>query len=135
MYIRRGLVVMYCERLRTTGLNPTDETAGWALDIASRFGVTDINVDDIGVGAGVFDLMNSIGPTRGVRVHPVNFGSAARDNEHFANRRAEDYMGLRQRFESGEISLGHIAEDSAGPGEIDTLLPELTGLRWKPHTP
>jgi phage terminase large subunit len=136
IFIRRGPVVLYGEQFSPASTNPTEETIGWALEIATRFGVTDINCDDIGVGAGVFDGLAAIAPMRGgIHVHPINAGSKPRDTEHFLNRRAEDYMGLRQRFETGEITLTNIAHDPAGPAQIDRLLPELTGLQWKPITP
>jgi hypothetical protein len=39
------------------------------------------------------------------------------------------------RFESKEISLVNIAEDLAGPKQIDRLLPELSGLKKNPVSP
>ncbi len=135
IFIRRGPVVLYGEEFNATSTNPTRETVEWALDTALRFGVTDINVDDIGIGKGVADELEEAALPHRIQVHPINFGSKPRDTEHYLNRRAEDYMGLRMRFESKEISLVNIAEDLAGPKQIDRLLPELSGLKKNPVSP
>ena len=136
LFIRRGPVVLYGEEFMVSSSNPTRETVEWALERAIRFGVTDINVDDIGVGKGVADELTDAARAHKIQVHPINFGSAARDTEHYINRRAEDYMGLRMRFEAkDQISLVNIANDPAGTKQIDRLMPELSGLKKNPISP
>lgn len=117
--IRRGPVVLeYQERHG----HDTVQVAGWAADLARKYGVTDINVDAIGVGAGVAPVLR--GQTS-ASVHEIMAGAAARDSEHYVNLRAEMSWGLRERFESGEISLANIPRDA-----LERLSGELTGVRW-----
>lgn len=120
-WIRRGPQVMYYEERHG---QDTVQTAGWAAAIARRFGVTDVNYDATGVGAGVGPVLRPQLP--GVRVHDVMPGGGADDKEQFANRRAEMYWGLRDRFEEGEISLAAIQHAA-----VERLAPEVTGLQWK----
>ena len=119
--VRRGPHALHYEERH--GWDPV-QVAGWAAGIARRFGVTDINFDATGVGAGVGPVLRPQLP--GVRVHDVMPGSSADDKEQFANRRAEMYWALRERFEGGELSL--VAMPRAA---LERLSPELTGVRWK----
>jgi hypothetical protein len=56
-----------------------------------------------------------------VTIYGVNVGEAARDSEKFANKRAELYWGLRERFRQGEISI---------PADDSILLDQLTQIRF-----
>lgn len=125
--IRRGPVVL---SLGSVHGQDTVEVAEWALETATRAGVTDINVDEIGVGAGVVDALRRLCAARQIHVNGINAGANPRDTEHFQNRRAEDYMGLRERFEKGDIALSNLSRE-----DLERLIPELTGLRWKPASP
>ncbi len=60
-----------------------------------------INVDEIGIGAGVLDRLTELD----LPVVGINVGTSAIDKERFANLRAEIYWTLRERFEAGEIDL------------------------------
>ena len=60
-----------------------------------------VRVDSIGVGGGVVDALKA----EGVPVGEVNVGVPALDTEKFANRRAELYWLLAERFKVGEISI------------------------------
>ncbi len=117
--VRRGPVVLHCEERHG---HDTVQVAGWAADLARRYGATDINVDAIGVGAGVAPVLRQ---QTSAKVHEIMAGAPARDSERFANLRAEMSWGLRERFESGEISLANLPRDV-----VDRLSGELTGIRW-----
>ena len=77
-----------------------------------------IAVDCIGIGAGVVDRLRELG-TDGVIA--VNVSHAAYDPDRFANRRAELYWGLRERFHKGTISIK----------DDPRLIEELAAIRYK----
>lgn len=112
--VRRGPVV--------TGLwvfPPSDvmTTTGRALDLARQHGVGKINVDEVGLGAGVLDRMREIGSVEAVG---INGGRKANVPERYLNLRAEMFDALKQRFHSGEISICDDAE----------LISELASLKY-----
>lgn len=75
-----------------------------------------INVDEIGIGAGVLDRLTELD----LPVVGVNVGTAASDRERFANLRAEIFWTLRERFEAGEIDIE----------EDDELASQLASIRY-----
>ena len=77
----------------------------------------DVEVDDVGVGAGVLDrLLES-----DVDVVGFNGGSSPIDKDRFINARAEAYWMLREAFEQGEIDID--------PTD-DQLAAQLGSLKW-----
>jgi len=80
----------------------TQEVAKRIYELSLEHGAENINIDVIGVGAGVVDALNSIG-VQGV--NGVNVGEQAWDNTRFANRKAELWFSLRQRMLDGELSI------------------------------
>ena len=118
-YVRRGSVLVHADYWRG---NDTMASAGRIAALARRYGPCSVNIDEIGVGAGVVDrMLEEFGNAPGIRVVGVNVGEAARDSEHYANRRSEIFQGLADRFKSGDISL---------PGEDSILLSQLTALKF-----
>ena len=67
------------------------------------------NVDGVGVGGGVVDILTEMGAD----VHDLQAGSAASDTERFINARAEWYWGLRERFEQGDIDIDPLDDELA----------------------
>lgn len=111
--VRRGSVVV---RLETWRGSDTMATAGRVAALGREYGAQRIQVDEIGIGAGVLDRLQGDGlPAVG-----VNVGEAASDSEHYANKRAEIFFALQERFKTGDISL---PDDS-------TLLAQLTSLKF-----
>lgn len=80
-----------------------------------------VNVDVIGVGAGVYDRLHE----QQHPCSPINVGGAPIDRERFENLRAELYWNLRERFQSGEIDLSRLA-----PAAYDRLSGELTAMKF-----
>ncbi len=65
-----------------------------------------VNIDEVGVGAGLYDNLRHREDYKApVSIVGVNGGEAARDNVHYANRRAEEFFGLARRFREGAISI------------------------------
>src|SRR5438067_6867421 len=95
----------------------TMETAGRVKLSLAETGAVNAAIGADGLGAGVFDRLLE----QGIPVQELRGGFQARDNEHFANRRAEWYWGLRERFETGDIDIP----------EDDELLAQLTSIKWK----
>jgi len=100
--------------MNTTGVAKEVET------LAYRFHPESIAVDSVGIGAGVVDDLLR----RGIEgVLSMNGAEAAHDRERFANRRAELYWGLRERFFHGDIQLTNdplLAEELAQTRHIYT---------------
>jgi len=71
-------------------------------DVAAEDMSEAVNVDVIGIGAGVVDALNDMG-VQGV--NGVNVAEQAWDSEKFANRKAELYWGLRDRFLNDDICI------------------------------
>ncbi|MHB8573561.1 MAG: hypothetical protein ACYDAY_11520 [Candidatus Dormibacteria bacterium] len=102
----------------------TVEVANKTRDIVVELGCVAAKVDDIGVGAGVVDNLKRILPD-GVKLTGINVGEAAGDSERFANKRAEYWWGLRERFHQGDINLGGLQ-----PRLAARLIAEVTGVRY-----
>jgi len=96
--VRRGPVV----RLHSVAAKEdTMQTAGRVIRALSETGAGVAKVDVIGLGAGVVDRLKE----QGKPVQEMNAAEAASDPERFANRRAEWYWALRERFQEGSIDL------------------------------
>jgi len=121
--VRQGSAVLGCISWRG---NDTMSSAGRVAALIREWSASVVNVDDIGVGAGVVDrLAEEFANDRNVTVVGVNVGESAMDSEHYANRRSEIFQGLSDRFKQGDISL---------PGEDQILLSQLTALKFS-YTP
>ena len=94
--------------VRTIGSSPTTQTAGEVLALM-RTHAASANVDGVGVGGGVVDILTEMGAD----VHDLQAGSAASDTERFVNARAEWYWGLRERFEQGDIDIDPLDDELA----------------------
>lgn len=98
----------------------TMETVGHVRLALDQTGASNVAVDADGLGAGVFDRLSELGEA----VQELRGGFRARDADRFANRRAEWYWTLRDKFEAGEIDIE----------ENDELLSQLTSIKWKPNS-
>ncbi len=87
----------------------TTETTGRVIAAKRETGADEIRVDGVGVGGGVVDQLTA----QGFGVLDMQAGAAAQDRERFVNSRAEWYWALRERFESGDISLDPADEELA----------------------
>jgi phage terminase large subunit len=103
------------------------ETAGSTLDILGREqpDTTEIKVDVIGLGAGVYDVLSRIVSDRSTWSHltvtPVNFSKKPNDPESYNNCRSEAYGVIAERFRLGQIA-----------GQIhDQAQADLTGIKGK----
>ncbi len=95
----------------------TMEVAGKIKNLAYDLSPQAIAIDSIGIGAGVVDRLFEMG-VEGVEA--VNVSKPAFDVERFANRRAELYWGLRERFHTGDIVI---------PRE-EKLIEELASIKY-----
>jgi phage terminase large subunit len=75
-------------------------------------------IDEVGVGAGVFDRLNEMG----LPVEGYNGGVTANDCEAFVNLRAESYWYLREMFEQDAIDLDPDDEELAA---------QLCAIKWE----
>ena len=95
---RRGMIVEEMQSHR--GLD-TMKLVGRVVDAIEAWHPEAVVVDEVGIGAGVVDRLRELGH----RVQAVNVGRPARENDHFANLRAEGYWILRQLFMDGTVSI------------------------------
>lgn len=88
---------------------PTTETAGEVIRalISTRAEVA--QVDGVGVGGGVVDILAE----QGIPVADMQAGSGPIDKERFINARAEWYWTLRMRFETGEMDIDPLDDELA----------------------
>lgn len=112
--LRVGPVVTHLEAVRGADLM---EVCGRIVRLAYEERPESIAIDSIGLGAGVVDRLNEL---QIAGVEAVNVALPANDRERFANRRAELYWGLRERFRRGEIALPR----------NETLCEQLASLRY-----
>ena len=89
----RQMGLKVCKRLDSNDLMAT---AGEIQRIAKEINASKIVVDTTGLGAGLYDRLREL---LGSMVDGVNFGAAAWDKQHYANRRAEIWDGMRQWFD------------------------------------
>ncbi len=92
------------------------QLTGWIVDAIRDYMPSRICVDEIGVGAGVVDRLKD----QGHRVQGINVARRARQDELFANVRAEGYWRLREKFSSFQISI---------PSD-NQLMGELAAMRY-----
>jgi hypothetical protein len=97
----------------------TMETCGRIIRIAERCAIRpeDIRVDDAGVGGGVVDRLRE----QGRNVVAVNFASAASDQHHFLNLRAELFWRLREAL--NPENEGRDAGNESPPGRENAKSP------------
>ena len=93
-------------------------------DFVTLYPSADVGIDEIGVGAGVYDRILQLLPDR--KTFGVNVGLPAFDTEHFANLRAEIFWALRERFIEGMIDLSELSQDV-----YDDLSAQLSGLKFQ----
>jgi hypothetical protein len=108
---RRGDCV---EEILTFHHMDTMQLTGWVVSAIKEFGPARTNVDEIGVGAGVVDRLRE----EGYNVKGINVARSARQDNLFANLRAEGYWRLRELFAAGGIS---IPQDNQLMGELAAL--------------
>ena len=117
-YVRAGSKIIASEFWR--GMDTTVST-GKVAALARTYSPTAIKVDDPGIGGGVTDQLKA----QGLPVVAVNVGETALDSENFYLKRTEIFVGLRDRFKSGDISI---------PKDDSLLVDQLTSLRFS-YTP
>jgi hypothetical protein len=74
-------------------------SAGKVAEAIEKYKPEAVFIDGGGVGGGVVDILKA----QNYRVTEVNFGSAARDGNKYANKRAEMWGELRDWMETGAI--------------------------------
>ena len=126
---RRGPKVLW---LAEWGQKDTTETTQDVAGLMMQHHPDHVVVDVIGVGAGVYDQLNhwkdwgTVETPNGrepyrPRLTAYGAGEKARNSERYANRRAEDFVGLAKRFEEGDIDIPLDQE----------LKSQLASLRYK----
>jgi len=104
--------------VKTISSSATTQTAGEVMALQRQTGRPTANVDGVGVGGGVVDLLRE----HGAPVEDMQAGGGARETERFLNARAEWYWALRERFESGDIDIDP---------DDDQLAAELGAIRFE----
>lgn len=111
--VRRGNVV---EDIQVYPYIDTMALAGRVVVAVRERNPDRVNVDEIGLGSGVVDRLQE----QGIPVHGFNAALPPVRETACANRRAEGYWLLRQRFSHRNIRIPHDPE----------LMAELSALRY-----
>lgn len=114
--IRQGKKVIWIQHWAKTDLM---DTTGRIVNLIERFKPHTVNLDIIGLGAGVYDRLIELG----FKPNGINVGESPQNKEKYINLRAEIFDSLRMRFEEGEISL---------PDDLE-LIRELSNIKYKPY--
>lgn len=117
--IREGASVIWIEEWAKTDLM---HTTGKIINLIDRFKPDSVNLDVIGLGAGVYDRLVE----QGFKINAINVALAPQtfDEEKkskLANLRAEIYKHLSDLFEQGDISI---------PDDLG-LIAQLSGIKYK----
>lgn len=131
----------------------TTETANWALDLAKEDGVTLLNFDSVGVGAGVASTLTR-SEKKTCQVEPINVGlppderrvwpDGRTSDEMFGNMKAELWWLARTAFQKTHEHVRHLKglpngkahplneliAMPKGDRESDTLNVQLSLVKW-----
>lgn len=113
---RKGAKLMEIKEFNNMDTMATSQTLSTFMGMHPTAAV---NIDEIGVGAGVTDRIKQMNPTRNTQ--GVNVGNTAHNTEMFINTRAEAYWALRERFITGDIQI---------PND-EQLMSELANIKYK----
>lgn len=112
--VRQGGAILAKRVYRELG---TVQVAGFVVEAIREFQAHATFIDTVGIGAGVYDQVVSLGHKN---VHEVQSGAQAQDHLHYANKRAEMWDRLKAWLETRGCL------DVADRG----LPPELTGIEY-----
>lgn len=112
--VRSGKKVIWFQQWAKSDLM---DTTGRIVNLIDRFNPHQINIDIIGIGAGVYDRLVELK----YRPTPVNVAEAVSEKDKFTNLRAKIYFDLHKKFEDGEIGI---------PDDIE-LIAQLSGIKYK----
>jgi hypothetical protein len=87
--------------LKVLPMSDTMSTSGEIIAAMRETGATLAKIDSVGLGAGVYDRLKE----QNIPVIEMQSGAAAQDRERYGNCRASWWFELRERFETGDISI------------------------------
>jgi hypothetical protein len=97
----------------------TMKIVGHIIAMSARLRIPNFAIDTIGIGQGITDRLRELRPS--ANVNGINSAESARDEERFANRRAEMWFTVMKRI-----------QDHAIPYPMDEeLRNQLTAMRFK----
>ena len=111
--------------IRSFSYDDTMKVAGQAVLASREYGAEQINVDEIGLGAGVVDRLKELNKQKKLQaqVNGVNVAKPAANSEKFFNLRSELWWTLREWIET-EAILPNNAK----------MINDLTAPRWAPNS-
>jgi hypothetical protein len=112
--VREGCSVIWLEQWAKTDLMTS---TGKVVNLIQRFSPDAVNIDVIGIGAGVVDRLKE----QKFHVNGVNVAEAASDKLKYANVRAEAYWQLAERFQKCEINI---------PDDLEVIA-QLSSIKYK----
>ena len=105
------------ETITTRSGLDTMRVAAWVSSEIHRLRPRRVRVDEIGIGAGVFDRLRQLGHAN---VEGVNVARRSTKPELFQNLRSELYWSLREALAKGEVALP----------DNDRLIAELSAVKY-----
>lgn len=108
---RRGRDGRVIKPIKWAGMD-TVASAGMVAQAIEQYKPQAVFLDGGGVGGGVVDILKS----RGYRVTEINFGSKARADAKYANKRAEMWGDMRDWLANGTLDVDQaLFDDLVGP--------------------
>lgn len=114
VYHRQG---GYVRLYRDWAHHPTTATAGLVIEALRDTGAERAQVDGVGVGGGVVDMLNE----QGYPVTDLQAGGSARDGKRFKNARAEWYWTLRELFDPANAAIDIDPHDDELASQLGSL--------------
>lgn len=103
----------------------TTTTTGRVVKAVEKTTAKRVNVDVVGIGAGVYDALDekyNEDPMQEIVVTPINFGGKPQDPERFANLKAELFWLEREAYERGERDIDP---------DDDMFAAQASSIKWK----
>lgn len=117
MYRYRDGVIRF---VTSWAMKATTESADLAADVLKDHWGVPINVDVIGIGSGVVDILRR----KGFEAHAFNSSAKSSDPKRWANLRAEAYWQMKEDAETGDVDID--------PEDLD-LAADLGAIKYKIH--
>ena len=107
--------------------NDTMQVTGRMMEATAAIGALQVNVDEIGLGAGVVDRGKEVVRERGLKcvVRGVNVSSKARDESRFVNLRAEIWWAARESLDPKNANAMSLS------GCSDELIADLSSMKYR----
>ena len=115
----RGL--FYVDRIIHEDKSENIDVSKRIIRLIGEYSIHDVNIDCIGIGAGVVSYVKRNKPNRNVKIFACHFGTKSTQSTRYSNKKAEMYFKLKELFETRKIVIPEHAE----------LIDNLVEMQWE----